>query len=73
MNSIILHIGYQIIEASSPGEGVYSTGMTQQDIEAETRLMNSLRKKAFIFGASVLKVLYQAGSQGRILELIFIQ
>ncbi len=58
MNSILFpYVGYQILQASSPGEGVYSTGMTQQDIDAETRLMNSLRKKAFIFGASILKSL----------------
>ena len=56
MNSILFpYVGYQILQASSPGEGVYSTGMTQEDIDAETRLMNSLRKKAFIFGASILK------------------
>ena len=56
MNSILFpYVGYQMLQASSPGEGVYSTGMTQQDIDAETRLMNSLRKKAFIFGASILK------------------
>ena len=58
MNSILLpYVGYQILQASSPGEGVYSTGMTQQDIDAETRLMSSLRKKAFIIGATVLKKL----------------
>ena len=58
MNSILFpYVGYQILQASSPGEGVYSTGMTQQDIDAETRLMSSLRKKAFIFGASILKSL----------------
>jgi hypothetical protein len=53
MNSIVFpYLGYQIINASSPGEGVYTAGA---DLDTEARLMNSLRKKAFIFGASVLK------------------
>ena len=58
LNTILFpYLGYQVINASSPGEGVYTTGMTEADIAAETALMNSLRKKAFIFGATVLKKL----------------
>ena len=58
LNTILFpYLGYQVINASSPGEGVYTTGMTTTDIETEAALMNSLRKKAFIFGATVLKKL----------------
>ena len=58
LNTILFpYLGYQVVNASSPGEGVYTTGMTTADIDAEAALMNSLRKKAFIFGATVLKKL----------------
>ena len=58
LNTILFpYLGYQVINASSPGEGIYTTGMTAADIAAEAALMNSLRKKAFIFGATVLKKL----------------
>lgn len=53
------YVGYQIIQAQSPGAGVYdgvsTPAPTQEELDQELNGVNDLKKSSLIFGVTVLK------------------
>lgn len=50
------YVGYQVIQANSPGAGVDDgTGVTQVQLDAELKALNDLKKSTVVFGVTILK------------------
>lgn len=56
---VMPYVGYQIIQAQSPGAGVYdgvsTPAPTQEELDQELNGVNDLKKSSLIFGVTVLK------------------
>ncbi|NOT79206.1 MAG: hypothetical protein HOP07_09435 [Bacteriovoracaceae bacterium] len=56
---VMPYVGYQIIQAQSPGAGVYdgvsTPAPTQEELDKELNGVNDLKKSSLVFGVTVLK------------------
>lgn len=56
---VMPYVGYQIIQAQSPGAGVYdgvsTPAPTQEELDDELNGVNDLKKSSLVFGVTVLK------------------
>jgi hypothetical protein len=49
------YVGYQILNADSPGAGSEGDGITQAQIDEELNLVEDLKKRRVVFGVTLLK------------------